>query len=111
LEKACIHPPPSSHGSPVLACWLQVKIKKGDTDLAIDQLREVFRVLAVDKVPTSKLEKRLDDLAHKWDEIKKVQPQVKSDVEPIQVGWRARCQTHATNKHAETAPNDHRQRW
>jgi hypothetical protein len=65
---------------------MQVKIKKGDTDLAIDQLREVFRVLAVDKVPTSKLEKRLDDLAHKWDEIKKVQPQVKSDVEPIQVG-------------------------
>ena len=33
----------------------------------------------------TKLEKRLEDTAHKWDEIKKAQPQVKSDVEPIQV--------------------------
>lgn len=42
-------------------------------------------MLAVDKIPTSKLEKRLEDVAHKWDEVKKLQPQVKSSVEPIQV--------------------------
>jgi dynein heavy chain len=60
-------------------------VKKSDMDLTIDQLHEVFHVLAADKVPTTKLEKRLDELAHKWDEVKKVQPQVKSDVEPVQV--------------------------
>jgi hypothetical protein len=62
-----------------------VKVKKSDYDLLIEQLKETLRVLAADKIPTSKLEKRLEDLAHKWDEVKKLQPQVKSSVEPIQV--------------------------
>lgn len=54
-------------------------------DLLIEQLRETLRALAAEKVATTKLEKRLDDVAHRWDEIKKMQPQVKSSVEPIQV--------------------------
>ena len=62
-----------------------MKVKKSDIDLNIDQLHEVFHALASERVPTTKLEKRLDELVHKWDEIKKVQPQVKSEVEPIQV--------------------------
>ena len=32
----------------------------------------------------TKFEKRLEDVGHKWDDIKKAQPQVKTDVEPIQ---------------------------
>jgi hypothetical protein len=63
-----------------------VKVKKSDNDLLIEQLKETLRVLAADKILTSKLEKRLEDVAHKWDEVKKLQPQVKSSVEPIQVG-------------------------
>lgn len=63
----------------------QVKVKKVETDLLIDQLHEVFAYLGQHKVQVSKLEKRLDDVAHKWDDIKKAQPQVKTDVEPIQV--------------------------
>jgi len=34
----------------------------------------------------SKLEKRLEDLSHRWDGIKAGQPGVKGSVEPIQVG-------------------------
>lgn len=65
---------------------MQIKVKKADNDLLIEQLREVFRVLAGDKVPVTKLDKRLDDVTHKWDEVKKLQPQVKNNVEPVQVG-------------------------
>lgn len=65
---------------------VQIKVKKADNDLLIAQLRQVFRVLAGDKVPVAKLDKRLDDVAHKWDEVKKLQPQVKNGVEPVQVG-------------------------
>jgi dynein heavy chain len=65
---------------------LQIKIKKADNDLLIEQLREVFRVLAADKIPVTKLEKRLDDVTHKWNDVKKLQPQVKGNVEPVQVG-------------------------
>lgn len=64
---------------------LQVKVKKADMDLLIEQLHETLHVLAADKVPTIKLEKRLEEASHKWDDIKKLQPQVKSNVEPIQV--------------------------
>lgn len=64
---------------------LQIKVKKADNDLLIEQLHEVFRVLAADKMPVIKLDKRLDDVKHKWDEVKKLQPQVKSNVEPVQV--------------------------
>lgn len=64
---------------------LQTKVAKSSTDLLVDQLREVFQSLSRDKVPTSKLEKRLEEVAHRWDDIKKAQPQVKSQVEPIQV--------------------------
>ena len=60
-------------------------MKKGETDLAIDQLHEVFLTLGKDKISVSKFEKRLEEVRHKWDEIKKAQPQVKNDVEPIQV--------------------------
>lgn len=42
-------------------------------------------MLAADKVPTAKLEKHLDELAHKWDDIKRQHLQVKGSVEPIQV--------------------------
>ena len=63
----------------------QVKVKKSETDLVIDQLHEVFIQLGKDKVSVSKFEKRLEEVRHKWDEIKKAQPQVKTDVEPIQV--------------------------
>jgi hypothetical protein len=63
----------------------QVKSKKTDTDLLIDQLHEIFMQLGQHKVPVSKYEKRLEDVAHKWDDIKKAQPQVKTDVEPIQL--------------------------
>jgi aspartate oxidase len=73
-----------------------VKVKKSDNDLLIEQLKETLRVLAADKIPTSKLEKRLEDVAHKWDEVKKLQPQVKSSVEPIQVRAHATaCHLHA----------------
>jgi dynein heavy chain len=64
---------------------MQIKVKKADNDLLIEQLREVFRVLAADKMPVTKLDKRLDDVTHKWDDVKKLQPQVKNDVEPVQV--------------------------
>lgn len=65
---------------------VQVKVKKAETDLLIDQLHDIFHYLSHHKVPSSKFEKRLDDAAHKWDDIKKAQPQVKTDVEPIQQG-------------------------
>eukprot|EP00879_Flechtneria_rotunda_P017284 GHRR01018106.1.p1 GENE.GHRR01018106.1~~GHRR01018106.1.p1 ORF type:complete len:1124 (+),score=375.49 GHRR01018106.1:243-3374(+) len=69
----------------VMDALYQVKLKKSENDLLIEQLRETLRTLAADKImPTTKLEKRLEDVAHKWDDIKKVQPQVKSNVEPIQ---------------------------
>lgn len=42
------------------------------------------------QVNTTKFEKRLEDVAHKWDDIKKAQPQVKNDVEPIQVSEQER---------------------
>ncbi len=54
----------------------QVKVKKVETDLLIDQLHEIFLALGQHKVNVSKFEKRLDDVAHKWDDIKKAQPQV-----------------------------------
>jgi hypothetical protein len=60
-------------------------MRKADNDLLIEQLKETFRVLAGDKVPVAKLEKRLDDVAHKWEEVKKQQPHVKGTVEPVQV--------------------------
>jgi hypothetical protein len=72
------HPCPCLYG-------IQIKVKKADNDLLIEQLREVFRVLAADKMPVTKLDKRLDDVTHKWDGVKKLQPQVKNDVEPVQV--------------------------
>lgn len=80
---------------------LQIKVKKADNDLLIEQLRQVFRVLAVDKVPVAKLDKRLDDVTHKWDDIKKLQPQVKNNVEPVQVG--ASCVLQPRWLPAETA--------
>jgi dynein heavy chain len=64
---------------------VQIKVKKADNDLLIEQLRQVFRVLNADKVPVAKLDKRLDNVAHKWDDVKKLQPQVKNSVEPVQV--------------------------
>lgn len=72
-------------------CVLQIKVKKADNDLLIEQLREVFRVLAADKIPVTKLEKRLDDVTHKWNDVKKLQPQVKGNVEPVQVGFWKDC--------------------
>jgi hypothetical protein len=83
---------PSTHFSCVLdTCllhtWWQVKVKKSETDLVIDQLHEVFIQLGKEKVSVSKFEKRLEDVRHKWDDIKKAHPQVKTDVEPIQVCW------------------------
>ncbi len=59
-------------------------MKKGETDLVIDQLHEAFMQLGKEKVSVSKFEKRLEDVRHKWDDIKKAHPQVKTDVEPIQ---------------------------
>lgn len=48
------------------------------------------RRLTDPQVPgTSKLEKRLEEVAHLWDDIKAAQPLVKSAVEPIQVGAEA----------------------
>jgi dynein heavy chain, axonemal len=64
---------------------VQVKVSKVETDLLIDQLAETFHVLGKDKVSVNKYEKRLDEVKHRWDEIKKSQPQVKTDVEPIQL--------------------------
>lgn len=63
----------------------QVKFKKVETDLLFDQLRECFSMLGQHKQPVAKLDKRLEEAAHRWDDIKKAQPQVKTDVEPIQV--------------------------
>jgi hypothetical protein len=84
---------------------LQVKVKKAENDLAIEQLRETFRVLAADKVPVAKLEKRLDEFAHKWDDIKKQQPQIKSAVEPVQVrGGAMRMPCAAEASHTRAAP-------
>jgi hypothetical protein len=80
-------PQPGEAGVTVtVPCRLQIKVKKADSDLLIEQLREVFRVLAVDKVQVTKLDKRLDDVTQKWSEVKKLQPQVKNNVEPVQVG-------------------------
>jgi dynein heavy chain, axonemal len=65
----------------------QVKVCKADTDLLIDQLHECFHTLGQEKMKDFKVkdfEKRLDEIGHKWDDIKKDQPQVKTDVEPIQ---------------------------
>lgn len=69
----------------VMDALFQVKSQRSQTDLLIDQLHEAFAQLAEEKVPgINKMEKRLEAAAHKWDEIKKAQPQVKTDVEPIQ---------------------------
>eukprot|EP00877_Chromochloris_zofingiensis_P015255 jgi/Chrzof1/9984/Cz04g22250.t1 len=68
----------------VMDALYQVKLKKSDTDLLGDQLREVFHHLSHEKINTTKLDKRLDEVLHKWDEVKKAQPQVKSNVEPVQ---------------------------
>ena len=64
---------------------MQIKVRKSSTDLLIDQLASIFGQLAAAKVPTSKYEKKLDEVRGKWDNIKKAQPQVKTDVEPIQI--------------------------
>jgi hypothetical protein len=41
----------------------QVRVRKGETDLAIDQLRETLRLLAAERAPgISKLEKRLEEV-------------------------------------------------
>ena len=64
---------------------MQIKTKKAETDLLTEQLHEAFSFLGKEKVAVTKFEKRLDEVMHKWDEIKKAQPQVKTDVEPIQV--------------------------
>ncbi len=75
----------------VMDALYQVKSQRAQTDLLIDQLHEAFSQLAKDKVPgVNKMEKRLEEASHKWDEIKKAQPQVKTDVEPIQVGTGSR---------------------
>ncbi len=44
---------------------MQIKVKKVETDLLIDQLWCVFGALATSKVPTTKFEKRLEEVAHK----------------------------------------------
>ena len=36
-----------------------------ETDLLIDQLASVFGVLSASKVPTTKLEKRLEEVSHR----------------------------------------------
>lgn len=42
----------------------QVKSRRAETDLSIDQLRETLRLLAGEKVPgVSKLEKRLEEVS------------------------------------------------
>ncbi len=70
----------------VMEALYQVKQRRAAQDLLIEQLRETLCALAADKVATAKLDKRLDEAAHKWDEVKKRSAQVKADVEPIQVG-------------------------
>lgn len=44
---------------------MQIKVSKVETDLLIDQLGSVFGALGSVKVPTSKFEKRLEEVAHK----------------------------------------------
>jgi dynein heavy chain len=74
---------------------LQIKVRKSTTDLLIDQLSSIFTQLAAAKVPTNKHEKKLEEVRGKWDNIKKAQPQVKTDVEPIQINEAQRIKQEA----------------
>lgn len=69
----------------VMDSLLQVKNRKVEIDLMIDQLSLCYSTLAKDKVSVSKMDKRLEEVRSRWDEIKKAQPQVKTDMEPIQL--------------------------
>ncbi|KAI8464229.1 MAG: flagellar alpha dynein [Monoraphidium minutum] len=69
----------------VMDALYQVRVRKADTDLAIDQLREALGLLAGERAPgISKLEKRLEEVAQRWDGIKKAQLQVKAGLEAVQ---------------------------
>ena len=68
----------------ILYSFPQIKVRKAENDLLIDQLKECFQFLGKHKVPVSKAEKRLEDVRQRWDTVKKSQPQVKTDVQPIQ---------------------------
>ncbi|GBF96391.1 dynein heavy chain axonemal [Raphidocelis subcapitata] len=69
----------------VMDALYQVRVGRAETDLAIDQLRETLAMLAAERAPgIGKLEKRLEEMAQRWDGIKKAQLQVKTSLEPIQ---------------------------
>ncbi|KAK9817742.1 hypothetical protein WJX72_001478 [[Myrmecia] bisecta] len=69
----------------VMDSLYQSRVKKNETDLLIDQLRETFSFLnATYKINMHKADKQLDEIAARWDEVKKNAPQVKSDVQPVQ---------------------------
>ncbi|CAD7704939.1 unnamed protein product [Ostreobium quekettii] len=76
----------------VMDSLYQIKFKKSHTDLLIDQLKECFLFLGKHKVPVAKAEKRLEDARQRWDVVKKTQPQVKTDVQPIQASQGDRIQ-------------------
>ncbi|KAK9867723.1 hypothetical protein WJX84_004647 [Apatococcus fuscideae] len=70
----------------VMDSLYQTGVKKAETDLLIDQLREVFSRLTTQyKMNMHKAEKELADTAARWEDVKKNAPQVKQDVSPIQV--------------------------
>lgn len=63
----------------------QARARKGETDLAVDQLRETLRLLAAERAPGVRgLEKRLDDLAARWEGVKRSSAGAKAAIEPVQ---------------------------
>eukprot|EP00891_Asterochloris_glomerata_P001316 jgi/Astpho2/1316/Aster-06188 len=82
----------------VMDSLYQTRVKKGETDLLIEQLREVLHFLTNShKTNMHKAEKELNDVAARWEEIKKNAPQVKNDVLPVQTseGQRIRTEVQA----------------
>ena len=51
----------------VMDALYQIRVRKADTDLTIDQLRETLALLAAERAPgVAKLEKRLEEVRAAW---------------------------------------------
>ncbi|DBA86689.1 TPA: Dynein alpha chain, flagellar outer arm [Trebouxia sp. C0004] len=78
----------------VMDSLYQARVKKSETDLLIDQLKETLHYLTVqNKINMHKADKELSEVAARWEEIKKGTSQVKNEVQPIQEAEAARIKS------------------
>ena len=68
----------------VMGALYNVKTRKGAVDLELDCVEETLAELAAQKISTSANDKRLEEARAQWEAIKKMVPDVKETVSPIQ---------------------------